>query len=804
MAKNGNPRPNLAPGKRATARRGKRCTSKPNGLIREEWGENRQKLPLRIARELGERARQAPEVARLWDEIGENPAQNASAENEETRWNPADLALYMWRGYIEDYNPSGPKQLVAQRVRPVLQSWLDAALDLERPQAERERLARRLWNGHSLHYYGDPKDVENLTKALPALLLRTKAPLLEGLRALVARGETENYFRQNATSEALWLALAQIVGNATAPRHNYETNRTEVPGADPTILRALTADFPDEISQSNPFGWGLNQLREHADSIEAARAGETVKTETAQSPEAATFEEAPFVLNHQSALSKAQLVEIFGGDDDERFWMEFDAEKERRAQERASEQTALVQQEIIALNDEARVARLVNAPHPRQSGQTIARFDYWQLWARATDESVLKIELAPRVEPLLWARFEEQLETHRQTKSDPIEADIEAKLTARESREWRAQERREKRESLQTDALDAARFLIFLGGFEAHARAIQMADRPHCRDISAQLQSELLLQLEAYPGQHSYALWPLGFAARRYETVVYQDAKSLEAAWRNWKLDEKWDAILAQGEARLDKIKDSWERAALERQLAAGFYRRGDFAKFESYARRSLPESVAHAALFFDDFAAWQLLIGEGEIWQGPLYAFWQAQQSDETKRARAVAAATAIVATMNSEAAARSLLKWLEPLGAVEFEPLVGAVEDALESALVPVKKWAMKTLATFAVEFDCERAAHSAGEMLWSENLGLAKDAVKFLSIVGIDDLNVAGVAWDALCDATALENIGLCEAVYRALVKIKSKRKSLELSEAAREKLELLSAAQNERFGKFGAKL
>ena len=105
---------------------------------------------------------------------------------------------------------------------------------------------------------------------------------------------------------------------------------------------------------------------------------------------------------------------------------------------------------------------------------------------------------------------------------------------------------------------------------------------------------------------------------------------------------------------------------------------------------------------------------------------------------------------------------------------------------------------------DFDRELAAQTASEALWSENVGLAKDAAKFLATLALADENIAELAWSGLEDATALENVGVCEAVFRALVKIKSKRKTMELSDAAREKLELLREAQTERFGKFAAKL
>ncbi len=802
-------------------------TAEVERLIEAEWGrefsqgEKRGKLPGRVVGELNERARQAPDVAAIWENVGENPLEDDWQESGLT-WNPIAEVRATWNGYLSDYKPTGPVKRVNERLWPLVWEWLEAAFDESRAMSEREKMVRRVSTEWGVYL-----DKERTETRLPALLLRAQETLRPAIIAWIESG-LPSYGRRALTGEErlanLWFLLFGLLANEVQSRLRYPPERAQEQESpfDLEILRALSADLPDDLPANNHHQWALSQFREGLEFI--ARAQEAAPDEP---PVVEDFEgEMPtyrFTMNVTDALSRAQIEQCIGalGGEHLLFVDEIDVIEARDdAKQRAMlEQVEIVEAEIIALDEDERVERLVMAPHPREAGRTVSRMVYWNLWARELNYegvSALKERLWPRVQERLWERLEAQLEAYRRTDVEAIEPDVAAKLTAREAKEWRAQTRREKRDGLESDVMDIESFLVQNAGGLARLKSIALADRPSCRGIRDRLEDALAAELDVYPGGYSYALFPMGYSGfdvgsfgggYSVSAEVFESEAALEGAWQNWNLDARWDEVTERVEARLGRLKaDDWQRVNLQRALATGYYRRGDFAKFEHYATQpgAFPQGVALAAAALDDFAAWRVLIGVVDRWQdAPLQQFWQAQKTDETRRARAVEAVAQTLATTNSENAARTLLSWVKPLEPVAFAPYSSQVEDALESALVGVKKWAMSVLGA-SDAFDRERAAQTASEMLWSENIGLAKDAAKFLSVLATQDEGAAEVAWDGLCDASALENIGLCEAVFRALVKVKSKRKSLELSEAAREKLELLQRAQGERFAKFGAKL
>ena len=788
-------------------------------LLQAEWGEafvrgeKRGQLPMRVELELDERARKQPEIAALWADVGELAPGEAWQEIE-PQWEPVGALMETWGGYLQDYKPSGPTRRVAQRVRPILWRWVEAALDESRPWAERERMARRL-KPHGGYWGGGAISREQAREQLPALLARVKPPLLPALNAYISscdeRSRNEIWTGEAAIAK-FWMDLLQTLGSAIDPRYDDADQPAATPALDAAMLRSLVADFPDDLAETNHLNWTLGQFHRSIEALEDAgkAAPGIVEVDEPFSSDDELRLHARFTLNHAEALSPSQLLELSTRFD--QFQMGgFDQEKYDELQRELARQVVVVEAEISALGDDERLRRLIEAPHPRDERLTIRRQNYLLLWARDLsfeDAAAMWQSWLERAQLPLWARFEARLEAYRRMELEPIEPDIEQKLTAREAKEWRRDERARRRENIEGDVLDIAQTLISQGGLAARLRAIELADRPSCRDIRDQLEDGLAAELDNYPGGHIYQLMPVGFeGSSGWMSQVFDDGKAVQQAWQSWTLGAEWDEILEKIEARASGLKsDDWQRTNLERQLATGFYRRGNFAKFERYATRpgAFPQAVALAASELDDFEAWRVLLGALNEWnKGPLEQFWQAQQSDASKRARAVALVAQTLAQTNVEAVARVLLNWIKPLEIAEFEPHLPEIENALESALVPVKKWALSVLAKLD-GFDHERAAQSASEMLWSENLGLAKDAAKFLSTLATRDENIVETAWESLGDATSLENIGVCEAVYRALVKIKSKHKSLEVSEAAREKLELLASVQSERFGKFEPKL
>ena len=764
-------------------------------LIEAEWGakfadySERWKLPSRVLREMDERARQQPEIAGMWVELGANPFEAMAMA---PAWHPHRLLMNAWNSYLTDYQPTGPTLRVTARLWLVLWNWIRDAFDFERDFEQRAKIVRRMGRGAIGYRLSGRQGREQLRENAPILLLDTKAHLLPTIQALLAAQSKQQTRRQEIKSEwviaELWISLAQTLGNLCFRPHGIVTGKWEdAPNIEPETLRALAKNLTVAETGQGTIGILLTAAKH----IEAERAARE-KPAPAPSAEIVISEQpsaqiSRFKMPTNEALAPTlarQIYDEFNNPTNGGSYGKAQTELERRAEE--------VARQIIALDETERLKRLVKAPHPSVAGAYISRGTYLSLWTRdmKLDEAKQwQAQFFGRVETQLWARLEEQLDAHRRLETEPIEPDIKDKLTERETKEWRARVRREKREVISRDAQGLARQFGIFYGIEAQLRAIALADRPGCRGIRDEMEKLAFAQIEIRPSGEQ------GFEYGR-------------EGWRNWTLDEKWDPIIEKLEARWQNTKDGWERNNLERQLATGYYRRGNFAAFERHA--VTPDAFAHvvsmAAAATDNFEVWRVLVGVADEYQAShLKQFWEAQLAEETQKARAIEAIAQMLAVINVEKIARNLLNWIKPLSATEFEPHLSEVENALESALPNVKKWAMQTLSALPdAEFDRERAAQTASESLWSENAGLAKDAAKFLSVLALRDSDVAATAWDALDDASALENIGLCEAVYRALVKIKAKCKSLELSEAAREKLELLSAAQRERFEKFGAKL
>lgn len=127
--------------------------------------------------------------------------------------------------------------------------------------------------------------------------------------------------------------------------------------------------------------------------------------------------------------------------------------------------------------------------------------------------------------------------------------------------------------------------------------------------------------------------------------------------------------------------------------------------------------------------------------------------------------------------------------------------IAQHIESPMPKVAKWALETLLKLRpANWDWPRAIEGAGDKLWSENMGLAKIAARFL---GEAPAEFAGLAWKQLEAALALENLILREAILRALVKLRKTDGALQLDEMARQEMEELAKLAPERFGKFVGK-
>ena len=132
-------------------------------------------------------------------------------------------------------------------------------------------------------------------------------------------------------------------------------------------------------------------------------------------------------------------------------------------------------------------------------------------------------------------------------------------------------------------------------------------------------------------------------------------------------------------------------------------------------------------------------------------------------------------------------------------FAPHANLLAQCVESTLPNVARFALALLEKMP-HADCDWATlcEHAGEKLWSDNAGLAKDAARFLGKVGAKNEDAASATAAALCDALSLNSLPLLEVVLRAMAQIRSKQE-VELDKATRKRIEQLRAEQPPRLGR-----
>ncbi|HVF09239.1 MAG TPA: hypothetical protein VNA16_00450 [Abditibacteriaceae bacterium] len=189
------------------------------------------------------------------------------------------------------------------------------------------------------------------------------------------------------------------------------------------------------------------------------------------------------------------------------------------------------------------------------------------------------------------------------------------------------------------------------------------------------------------------------------------------------------------------------------------------------------------------------------------LTALWEDTVAIKPEAAPAcVAAFLDTLAEVPDVKQARPLIELLESLDkkSLLFANQVNALMRCVESPVPQVARFALERLSQIDdAEHDWTSLCETAGEKLWSENLGLAKDAAKFLGAVGARYETAAPVAWTALSDALSLDALPLLEVVLRSMGQIQAKQ-SVELDAPLRTRLQHLNSAYAARLGKLCERL
>lgn len=596
----------------------------------------------------------------------------------------------------------------------------------------------------------------------PALLQKSKPSLLSQIKAIF---KTHN-FRNASTGGALWNQLAMALAQSCHRPYHFKGREWSVPPhITPQLLRDLKIDSKDNYLNTS--------LENAAKQLEK----EPVKTEVPAPPQEVPVPDIEPILLHFSHLDFEREKTALGLDN----YGDYITQK-----------TVQVRQEIESIKDVAeRTAKLIEPPH-REGQSLISRLPYWRIWKKQASDVELKTKLWPRVGPALWARYEEKLEEYRRVETDDPAPKLEEKLTPNELKNWKTEQRRIKRQLIQNELTDIAALLREVEGFEAETRLLKLLQRPGVKEVAKSHAHSLLQNLSripySYPSQEVRAQW-----------------------WReNLFLDSVWVPIVAQLEATLlgDKRMRGWETANHQHALSLVFYRLNteqSRAKFRELASQVgiAPYEISGPVVALGDVESWLLLIETPNWNDNSLKELWtRTRQNPDSEDARRLTEKVLqLAATTSHERGAKFMLEMLDEVPVSELETHTETIVSALESPIIPVKRWALKTLPQLMKPYDEMGAATLVGEMLWNENGALAKDAAKFL---GAQEGEAISVAWDALQDAASLENQTILEAIFRALTSLKKRDNELQLNEAAQEKLTSLCEVSPDRFGKFAKKL
>ncbi|HEY0075560.1 MAG TPA: hypothetical protein VGB77_15790 [Abditibacteriaceae bacterium] len=751
----------------------KAVQAKNEALTREEWGEDylplgtlRNHLPWRIVREISERVQNDPEVQKLLADLGASPWQNAAAQ-----WNPTGY----FQGAMNQVmlpDATGPQKEIAGVLRPHLWNWLEGGFDetLE-PEAKRRALVRA-FSALPSYWQWQQLEREEFWKRVPPLLKRTREALLPEIQKAL----NENNYHSK-TIGSLWVQVLNSLVSSCRKPYNVKEEEWHVP-------EHITPELLRELKVESKAPYFSDQLEEVAKQLEKSRQ----KAEAVVAPEPE-----PVVLRTPAGTEISDLMLYFP-------WEQFHKEREELGlgadgyQTYVQQKTAQIRQEIESIkNGDERAARLIEPS--LLPGQTQpSRMPYWRIWTKQIGEEDLKKQVWPRVGPALWARYDAKLEEYRRVETDDPSPKLEEKLTASELKTWKADRRREKRQLIEFELSDIATLIREVEGFEVEERLLKLLQRPGVKEVARQNAQQVLQKTGA---SYSYATFPQGQAP--------------DASWwrENWFLESKWAPLLEKLEEQLldSKSVPDWQQNHNRASLAVEYYRlntpqsRTKFRELMELMEQP-PYGLSTPVVALRDVETWLMLLERAHWPDVKLKDLWTStRQNPDSDEARHLAGELLqLTATASRERSAKFMLEMLDEVPAPEWEAHSKTVLAALESPVVAVKRWALKILPQLS-DYDRESATSLAGEMLWNENGALVKDAIKFL---GLQTGEAANIAWEALQDATSLENQTILETAFRALSNLKKQDNELQLNDAAQEKLKSLCEVAPERFNRFSKKL
>lgn len=402
--------------------------------------------------------------------------------------------------------------------------------------------------------------------------------------------------------------------------------------------------------------------------------------------------------------------------------------------------------------------------------------------------------IAERALPRLWQQLEQQREAfltaRKRNAPAAVSEPVAAVLTDKERKDLRQLHRQQLRFGVRQEFNDIANTIAGLGGPDVQVRVLEMTAGKGLEDPHDDLLRWLLTYAVRYQQVPLEALLPYVRAAyartkpARRATSPRQQMSEWQHRWFEYALvntlyDIGNPGTVAEARTLLQELETP---NSMFQMMLARVRERHDFDMLLPLLRHiSHPEP--------------QLLQFWGEL-----------VQSQPQRVSQVVAGLLRLAGEAPDANGARAPLALLEKVEdqIAWFEPRAADVVRCLESPLPAVTRFSLRMLEKLpdaAVDWTalCERA----GEKLWSENAGLAKDAAKFLGQAGARHAAAAEVAFAALGDALALNSLPLLESILRALANIGTAQ-GLQLDQKARARVQRLRAEQPQRLGKLCQRL
>jgi hypothetical protein len=739
---------------------------KTNEFYVQEWGEEmrdpqkRLNLPARAHRDIAEKVQSLPEVKALMEGVPADPwspGTQSEAATEAMHWSCAhQIFLAVLVGYI-GYKPaqSEATQEIARRVRVHFWNWIETAL-LQGDEKAASRIGR---GGLSYQFYWLGRD--EIWKRAPQLLRDSKAQLLPQL----VKTSPQFWGASTPTRAGTWTLLAMALVQSVQQPYTLKEEFVLPPELTPEVLCDLKVEGSKYLS----------------DAFDATiRVLEKQRQKSKQVEEAPKTDAIAVATNAVATNAKPFL---------------------------SPEQSAEIETKIASDSDIAeRVAQLLDPPPSdlksdsgvvlRTNWQPWDRWDLWLGWARLPGWSAVKERVWSLASPKLWARLEKQIAEYRGATAEEPPSNIAAKLSESEIKKWKSESRRRKKNQSSNQFNLLGQFLLQVEGAIAATKLLDAASSTGLRGLRDQVQMLILHQFYVAPQVHS------------------QTRALDQQHLRKWFLGPEWKPVLEHlspfvldPKSRLRNFESSWAVSA----FAVGYYRlnsdegRSRCRELVSSAE-GLPYLLAPAVRQQRDVETWLFLL-RGAQWSNPyLDGLWDdLRNDDENSAAEILPRVLDILATTSNERSAKLMIGMMNKVSGDELRSHAQHLAQAAESSLPVVTRWALGELSKMPeASLSWDSVIQVAGEKLWSENGALAKDAAKFLGVIGAKNSRSAPAAWEKLGEATALENLTLMEAVFRALSQIRAKNKEFALDENAAARLEELAAAQSERFTRFQKKL